>query len=654
MKLTRAYSALAIKAAHEDSGIIEGIASTPSTDRMGDIVEPKGAVFKLPLPLLWQHSSWQPIGEVFEAKVTDEGIKFKAKIALGLLPEIDRAWKLIKAGLVRGVSIGFNALEAADIKGSWGQRFTKWEWLELSAVTIPANQDASVQTIKAIDDQLLREAAAIGKGRQWTGAARQTPLGVSSVTTDAGGKAGATSRRKGNDMKTIQQMREERAQKAARMRELIELRTAESRASTEDEAAEFDQLADEVRGLDDDIRTAQLDALNAANATPAHGRSAQQAAQSRGPTIIVRSSDADEKFKGQNFTRMVIAKALAAKNFVAPSVIAEARWGKSNPTLIRLIKANEVAGGGSGNGEWGAELVQADGRYTGDFVEFLHGMTVYDRLPLREVPANVTIKGSDGAATGYWVGQSKAIPASAASAMAVSLTPLKVAALAVVSNELLRDSSPAAEQWIRDMLAQASSKRVDDTFLSATAASAGVSPAGLLNGVGAGTSAGTDADGVREDIKALYAGFISAKNATGLYFVTNPSLAKAVQLMRNALGQREFEGVAMQGGTLEGDPLVTGDNVGAGDLILLKPSDIWKIGDTGVEVSISTEAAIEQNSQPTGATDTPSGIATAFTSMFQSESTAIKVVRSINFQKRRSDAVAFIGDAAYGTTPSSV
>ena len=652
--MQRAYSTFTIKSADESTGIIEGIASTPSTDRMGDVVDPEGAHFTLPIPLLWQHRSGEPIGQVIAAKVTAAGIWVRAKIFRGLLPEIDRAWTLIKAGLVRGFSIGFNPIESADIKGTWGQHFTKWDWLELSAVTIPANQDASIHTIKSIDEQLLRGAAS-GRDPSARGGGGPAPLGVSSVHRDAGPTAGAsnTTRRKGNTMKTIQAMREERVQKAARMRELVELRTAESRRSTDEEAAEFDTLADEVKALDDDIRQAQFDSLNAAQATPVQARSSAQGSQSRGPTIIVKSEDAEEKFKGQNFTRMIIAKALASKMFVPASAIAEARWGKSNPTLIRLIKANEVAGGGSGSGEWGAELVSADNRYTGDFIAYLHGMTVYDKLPLREVPANVSIKGSDGEATGYWVGESKSIPASAPSASTVSLTPLKVAALAVVSNELLRDSTPAAEAWVRDMLAQASGKRVDQTFLSTTAASAGVSPAGLLNGLAAGATAGADADGVRSDIAALYRGFITAKNATDLYFVTNPSLAKALQLMRNALGQREFEGVTSTGGTLEGDPLVTGDNVGFGDVILLKPSDIWKIGDSGVQVAISTEASIEQNSAPTGATDTPAGASTAWTNMFQAESTAIKVVRSINFQKRRSTAVAYIGNAAYGGTPLS-
>ena len=137
--MQRAYAVLEIKGIDDDSGIIEGMATTPATDRMGDIVEPEGAEFKLPIPLLWQHDAKQPIGHVIAAKVTKAGISIKAKVIKGVLPEIDRAWSLIKGGLVRGLSIGFRATETADIKDSYGVRFTKWEWLELSAVTIPAN-----------------------------------------------------------------------------------------------------------------------------------------------------------------------------------------------------------------------------------------------------------------------------------------------------------------------------------------------------------------------------------------------------------------------------------------------------------------------------------------------------------------------------------
>ena len=39
---------------------------------------------------------------------------------------------------------------------------------------------------------------------------------------------------------------------------------------------------------------------------------------------------------------------------------------KNSIDIVAFIKANEVAGGGTGSGEWGAELVAMDGRYTGD------------------------------------------------------------------------------------------------------------------------------------------------------------------------------------------------------------------------------------------------------------------------------------------------
>lgn len=154
--MKRAYSLLEIKAVDEEQRTIEGIASTPKTDLMDDIVEPKGAEFKLPLPLLWQHNAREPIGHVTAAKVSDRGIQIRAQLARidepgALKDRLDEAWQSIKSGLVRGLSIGFKSIESADIDGSYGRRFIKWLWLELSAVTIPANIEASIQTVKSCD-----------------------------------------------------------------------------------------------------------------------------------------------------------------------------------------------------------------------------------------------------------------------------------------------------------------------------------------------------------------------------------------------------------------------------------------------------------------------------------------------------------------------
>lgn len=429
---------------------------------------------------------------------------------------------------------------------------------------------------------------------------------------------------------------------------LMEKAAADGTTLDAEQLSLFEGNAADIKAVDVHLTNLRAtEAMSKETATPVVGDTHKSASVARsGITIVNKSADADEKFEGQNFTRMVIAKTLARLDSVSAEGIAQARWGKTNPTLVGVIKA-AVAGGGSNSGEWGSELVTADTRYTGDFIDFLYAATVFDKLPLREVPANVMIKGQDGASTGYWVGESKSIPLTTADFFNINLTPLKVAALAVVSKELLRDSSPSAEMLVRDSLVQASAQRVDFTFLSAAAPVAGVSPAGILFGLTAGTSAGTDIDGVIADIKALYAPFITAHNASGLTFVTTESLGKSLGLMQNLTGSFAFPGVGAGGGNILGDPLVTGGNVGAGDFILLKPSDIYKIGDRGVEVSVSSEAAIEMDNAPAGASDTPVPNTTVV-SMFQTESVALKVVRPLNFARRRASAVAYIGDANYG------
>jgi HK97 family phage prohead protease len=165
--MKRAYATIEIKATDGAAGekrTFTGIASTPTTDRMGDIVEPKGAIFRLPIPLLWQHRSGEPIGWITAAKVTDKGIEIAGEVAdvpeEGKLKErLLEAWQSLKYKLVRGLSIGFDPIEHTQIDGTWGQRFTKWEWLELSAVTIPANGDCSIDAIKSADQAIRRAAS---------------------------------------------------------------------------------------------------------------------------------------------------------------------------------------------------------------------------------------------------------------------------------------------------------------------------------------------------------------------------------------------------------------------------------------------------------------------------------------------------------------
>ena len=128
--------------------ILEGIASTPTLDHLGDKIDPTGAVYSLPLPLLWQHRHQDPIGQVTRADVRPEGIAVRCELPIiedpgPLKSTVDKAWQAVKTGLVRGLSIGFTPLQAKPLP-SGGQHFTSWRWHELSIVTISANAEAAI------------------------------------------------------------------------------------------------------------------------------------------------------------------------------------------------------------------------------------------------------------------------------------------------------------------------------------------------------------------------------------------------------------------------------------------------------------------------------------------------------------------------------
>src|SRR5690625_6160308 len=159
MNAQRAYSLFEVKSLDSERRVFRGIATPSTPDRMWDTIDPMGASFKNPLPLLHQHRRSDPIGLVRFEKPTKSGIEFEAEIPVidepgPLKDRVDTAWGEIKHGLVRAVSIGFRALKYA-FRDDDGIDFQEVELYELSAVTIPANAEASISAVKSMDGRPL-------------------------------------------------------------------------------------------------------------------------------------------------------------------------------------------------------------------------------------------------------------------------------------------------------------------------------------------------------------------------------------------------------------------------------------------------------------------------------------------------------------------
>lgn len=431
--------------------------------------------------------------------------------------------------------------------------------------------------------------------------------------------------------------------------------TETPRGLTDQEATEVAGLEQELERNERDIASAKRllareTAQAAASAEPARPRGVSAA-----PAVLTRTNAAQragDKFKGATFMAYVRTRALMVINSAVGDIgVMALQLYRDRPEyqdLFRIWAANEIPGGGEKSGEWGAELVAMDGRFTGDFLEYLRAKTAFDQLGLRDIPANVTIKGQDGTGGANWVGEGKAIPMSKADFSTVNLAPLKLGALSAISLELIRDSSPSAMQLVMDSLTRDSSQLIDSTFFSASAASAGVSPAGIVNGVAGTASAGTDLNGLITDVDVLIQAFITAHNTGGLKFVSRPALAQKVSGFTNLMGNKIYTALSEEGGTFENKPWLTSDNAVSGDFLLVKPEDIYKIGDDGLSIDISRDATLEFASDPTGAAlGTPVSASKQTVNLFQNGMVGIRLLRSLNWAKRRTSAVARITGAAY-------
>jgi HK97 family phage prohead protease len=129
---------------------IRGLANSGQLDRVGDIVDPKGGSWTLPVPLLWQHQHDQPIGWVRSIDARNDGLWITAELAEGI-GKSDEAWRAIEAGLVDSYSIGFKAYDWEPLSHG-GKRFTSWTLLEISVVTVPADPAAKIRRgVSSID-----------------------------------------------------------------------------------------------------------------------------------------------------------------------------------------------------------------------------------------------------------------------------------------------------------------------------------------------------------------------------------------------------------------------------------------------------------------------------------------------------------------------
>jgi HK97 family phage major capsid protein/HK97 family phage prohead protease len=678
--LQRAYSVLDLKDIFDgdESRTIEGIASTPSTDRMGDVIESTGAVFQVPFPLLWQHDSKQPVGWVTFAKAMKDGIPYKAQWAgAGIADFIDNAWKLVKAKLVRAVSIGFRPLEwkwlDEDDVNNLGIHFLKWEWMELSAVTIPANMDATISNIKSLDH--FRTASRLAAhGVAPINVAGNSVVRRSVSLPSVGATNNSTKPKEASTMKTnaeqIASYEAKRAANLARIGVLMGKSNEDGSTLSTAEAEEYETLRGEMGSIDAHIRRLkEYEKMMVGTAEPVNvqrngggGASAgnvqlesQLAPASSTPGTHPSNGDGrvhgmrqnDNLPKGTAFVRYVMLLARSKGNHMQAREWAR-EFDSSTPQVRQAFEAYinagmqraAVAPGTTTDPTWAGPLVQMK-PMASEFIEYLYPLTILGRMEgFRRVPFNVKMARQTTSSVTQWVGQGAPKPVGKIDFDLVQLGFAKVASIIVLTKDLVKFSDPAAEAVCRTDMAEAISKFLDRAFIDpAIAAVTNVSPASVTHNALKVHSSGSDIDSVTSDVNEIFAEYSDHNvSPVGAYWVMNPRTAQAIGSLRSPLGVFAFPTINIMGGTFQGLPVITSNNVhvevGTGRqtfAALVKPSEILMADDGGVSVDLSEEASLEMSSTPTGAGQ--------LVSLWQQNLVGIRAEQYINWLPRRDHVV---------------
>lgn len=192
-----------------DEGVIEGYASTfGNVDSAGDVIAPGAFTRTLaawrakgrPVPVLWQHDAYDPIGVTTSIEEDDKGLRVTAKLVTEVARARD-AHALAKAGALGGLSIGFSVPAIA----SDGQPAIVWDeeqraavfrevrlW-EYSLVTFPANEEAVLTSVKSVVpadllDTLkdIREHLAADRTREVVSLLREVKHAIVAASTRSG------------------------------------------------------------------------------------------------------------------------------------------------------------------------------------------------------------------------------------------------------------------------------------------------------------------------------------------------------------------------------------------------------------------------------------------------------------------------------------
>jgi HK97 family phage prohead protease len=569
------------KALDPDKGI-DAVMWAGGYDRVGDAIAP-GAIrlenFNKNPIMLYQHDHNAPIGTWSNVRQIGDQLLGTFKLAAaGTSSEIDAIREMVKQGILRAISIGFNAFKYQEDEQYDRHTFTDIELLEASLVSVPCSPGALViaRSFGADEKRIFRN-----------GSGEVSPSTVNDLTRRKADAAhNTTFKHIGHQAMNLQdQIKQAQADSVTTRDELVNLQSR--MASGEDVSKALDTAMDAVEKADAEVeRLTRLEKLTAGTTAKAVGT----------PMINRQTYQEKAVAPGTHLARLALVKASAYRDRSSEEAVAEKMFPGEKATMAIVKAATRVAD--TTTSGWAQELVRQElrGMIMGDLAPIsiaatLAGQGTYLNFNGARKITMPSMSNNTTNLAGAFVGENGVIPVKEGVVSSLSIEAFKMGVITTITKELERASDPDSVELLRRMLMQDTANALDTAVIGNTAAVSGVRPKGLLNGVTIGTGAsGGGVAAVTADIKTLLGAFITANVGAKPVLIMNTATKLSLSVMTSALGEFTFaEEVA--NGMLRGVPIIASNRVPSNRVILVDAAYFAGAFDSP-EIDVSEQATL--------------------------------------------------------------
>jgi HK97 family phage prohead protease/HK97 family phage major capsid protein len=644
---------------------LDFVLSDETPDRYGDVISADGWTldnFKKNPIALFGHNSSFPIGNWQGLHVKDGALRGHLQLApAGTSERIDEIRKLVEAGILRAVSVGFVPIEkktmdskADDFFGPF--KYLKQELVETSLVSIPANPNALAiaKSLKVSDDTIRMVFAKHGD----KDTARQRQARLTSRTSQ------------GKPMSTLAQRIKDSEQRLLAARDKLSAHLEksddnnvtdadlEARQSLNDDIVKGERTLESLRESEKLLGAASEDggrAVVTRSSVPAVVNGSTALTQPARPFSVPAKKMAPLDF----FVRAGTIQILAHRDRKPLDEIRRAIYGDDEATRAVLEWQTKAAAAVAMTTTvgWAAELVQ---QIVVDFMATLMPKSVFPRLSGaglsltfgRNGKIIIPTRARTPTIAGSFVGEGLPIPVRQGLFTSQTLTPKKMGVITTWTREIDEHSVPAIEGLLRDAIQMDTAVSLDAVLLDANPATT-VRPPGILNGVsGLTPTAGGGFNALVGDIKQLTNALLTGTlgNIRNPVWLMNPAQVNSIGLVA-APGAGVFPFRDEIGrGTLGGWPVIDSGTVPINTVIVVDAADFVSVSGDAPRFEISDQATLHmEDTTPTdiSTAGTPAVVAFPAKSMFQTDSMALRLILPINWCLRRTGVVAWVAGVTW-------